>query len=519
MQASTYKFDQKLDQSLRGSSKFVKISENEDERFDNFRDEHGEQKPLNALVETWNESEFEFSREGEWLILNSFSIGATPFKAQLSNNKNKYSNHGRDDVSEEDDINEEYDNDYEETKNKKDKAQTPEEVFADEGKYLKHQELLDARNMLANAMKDASYLIKKEEDIEKLATNSHFSKQLNKVGDINKEMDDIEKMINEQNESNLKRKPMENSMSTIKSSAKKSVKESNRDPFDKLEDVGRSVDTEELRQTAKSFKSQKRKTWGNGRFRKEEQQEEQDEQEYEPKSQDEDPDLDLGDDDEEQEEHLSEKQTPTRNSRYNQKVSESKQKEVRKSTRYDYDFENTNERHIYDTPDAHNQSKGRPMDEDEYNIANDTLQKSSEVFSYRQKDDKKSYKTQENFHKKKLQNKEDEDYASPFTHQNNTLSQDVWKQNFAALKTNYLKVMNQNVAKSKQFYGTNHSELEQDSLASEKPPMPKNGRKPSISHHAVPDSEFEKFRKTMKDDEKEYPDSPEEDNNDNFMVE
>ena len=226
---------------MQGSSKFVKIqSKNND-----YEQDHFEQSvPIGELVETWNENEFDSKAK-----LNKFN----------SHSKQVYKNN-EDEIEEDLNI-DELDREESAAKNldKQSKA----------NQSQKHKDLLEARNMLAQAMNEAAFLINKEQDINHLANQSHKEGQMKQVSDINKELDFIEKMIQDDNESNMKRKPMENSISSVKSSIKNSIKnsviESSKDPFDKLEAIGKELNSEEIeqmRKTAKTNKSQKRKPWG-----------------------------------------------------------------------------------------------------------------------------------------------------------------------------------------------------------------------------------------------------------------
>jgi len=59
LDASTYKFQQPLNESLAGSSKFVKIPEEILHRHEDIE----ESKELNQMVETWKSSEFDVNFE------------------------------------------------------------------------------------------------------------------------------------------------------------------------------------------------------------------------------------------------------------------------------------------------------------------------------------------------------------------------------------------------------------------------------------------------------------------------
>jgi hypothetical protein len=294
-------------------------------------------------------------------------------------------------------------------------------------------------------------------------------------------MDEIEEMVKKQNESNMKRNPMENSMSTIKShklkdSFEKSLKKasvvvSSRDPFDKLEDIGKNITPEEIQmmeRTAKSNKQSKRKPWAEKKhppFRTDYNQQEED--------------LDY---DEEAKERSFQKEVDY----------EEQNEEVK--NRYDYNFEDDEySQKNYDTPQPRPEPRGLNMDEEDFNIAATSVH-DTDAFS--QKHQKIPAKTAENFHKAMMSSK-NEDGHSMFTE--NNLNQEIWNQNFEALKTGYLKVM-----QNKTSYGTKNyhfgDSIEGKFFNSGKKPPIKDTKQHRI-HHAVPDNEYEKFRKTFKDNE------------------
>lgn len=342
-----------------------------------------------------------------------------PSKLKLKEDQNKFTNYSANDPLEED-IDENYHHETleKEKPERENRLKSIEKEFNEqENKWQKHQEILDARKLLVEAMKDADLLAKRDqqqENLDKLATDTHQEKQIQKIGDFNKDLDEIEDMINEQNESNLRRKPMENSMSTIKSSKNESVLQSKRDPFDKLEDIAKSVDQEELRKTAKSSKN-KRKTWRTAFNTKNKVQNKTD---YNQKK-------------DEESYHSSPKIDKKMN-----KIQKSQHTEVRESGRYDYEFENTNERKIYEAPVEKDEN---PKEIEDYNIANESVKNSQEVFSPDNNTKRNQAKTHENFHIA---------HMTGFTDKND-LNNEVWNQNLQALKTNYLKVMTANNSKNK----------------------------------------------------------------------
>ena len=246
LNAETYKFNSKLDQSLQGSSKFVKINiQNRPQEYD--QDMLEESVPIGDLVETWDEREFD----------SKSKLQASAQKVK----ENKFISHSKQVQQIDDEVDEDYNlDDFDREESALKHTNKPK----NEAQWQKHKDLLEARNMLAQAMNDAAFLIKNEEDINKLAHQSHKEGQMRQVNDINKELDMIEKMIHDDNESNVKRKPMENSVSSIKSSKKNSILESSKDPFDKLEELGKELNQEEIesmRKTAKTNKNHKRKPW------------------------------------------------------------------------------------------------------------------------------------------------------------------------------------------------------------------------------------------------------------------
>lgn len=224
--------------------------------------ESHEDIPLGSLVETWKDEDFPQSA----------------FKDKNSTSKKgKYSNQNYraripNDEIEEDMEMENFDRESSDDEN-------PEKQFAKEEKWkARHHELINAKQLLSDAMKEANDFIENDKNIDSLATHTHKQKQLNRVDDINAELDEIEKMVNEQNESNIKNKRVNESLEELRSSQrtpknndntpKRSVVESSRDPFDKLADVARSVTQEEIaqmRKTAKSSKNDKRKPWNQQR--------------------------------------------------------------------------------------------------------------------------------------------------------------------------------------------------------------------------------------------------------------
>lgn len=365
--------EQNFDQSLRASTKFVKIPE-EHEYFK-------EDENLGAMVETWQSNDFDkfkFDRQ---------SYGDSVKKEKVADRPKKFTNYAAVDPDD-DEIDEDVNQDeFVRGPDPVEKFKSIEHKFKEqEEKWDQHKELLEARKMLENAMKDANFLMDKEQDMDELATNTHKQDQINKIGNINDQMDEIEAMINQQNESNLRRKPMENSLSSIKTDVKPKISDSGRDPFDKLEDVAHSVDEEEMRKTAKSHKSGKRKSWGKSKakvqFRTDYNQEPEE------------------DDDVQQDEEESEKATPIRKSRGNEEVMKSQQNIVKQSGRYDYKFENTAEQNIYDNPQPYDPSKDVEQDnDDQYNIANNSLQNSVSMFSPGGDMPRREAKTQENFHR------------------------------------------------------------------------------------------------------------------------
>ena len=479
---------------LNASSKLVKIPDEQEDEREKFEGSKG----LDQMVETWKSTEFDvnFSRDGY----------DTPQKVvEEPKRPKKYSNYRANDPEEEDideDLQQEiYNKELKDTNNlekiEKQFKEQEEEWNKYQNKGNNHEELLKAKNMLLNAMKEADLLNEREneENIDKLATDTHKEEQINKIGDINKEMDEIEDMINQQNESNLKRKPMENSMSTIKSSKDQSVHESNRDPFDKLDDVARSVDEEELRKTAKSHKN-KRKPWGATKAK------------IKNKT-----DYNQLNDEKQKEQESPQALVESRNR--NEELIRSKQQEVRQSGRYDYKFENTDEQKIYDAPEPHENTQELENEgEEDYNIANERVDNSYGVFSPQNLNQRRNVKTLENFHKnssskdpasKKLFGKDPQNKVGGFTAYSNPegLDPEIWQQNFEAMKTSYLKVMNENNAKNKKLseYRFNESQEKFRAQSAKKPPAVISDKKPEITHHAVAENEYARFRKTFKDEE------------------
>ncbi|CAI2385004.1 unnamed protein product [Moneuplotes crassus] len=477
LDAPTYKFDQSMNQSLCGSSKFVKIYDQDPDKPVNPE----ESKVLKQMVETWKSSEFDGDFERD-------DVG-TPLKMSTLKRPKKFTNYkATDPEEEEEDDDEEIDeniksNRFEEEEiQREQRLKSVEKQFREqEDKWKEHQEVLDAKKMLSKAMEDADLLMQKEqdhEDLDKLATDTHQVKQINKIENFNKDLDEIEEMIKGQNESNLKRKPMENSMSTIKSSKNDSVIQSKRDPFDMLEDVAQSVDKEELRKTAKSHKS-KRKPWGTTKgkvpnltdYHKERNHEQPDEEELDDEQEDiqEDEQEDIQEDEE-----IRQQEAP--------EIRQSKKTEVRSSGRYDYDFENTKEREIYEQPDPNEDQ------EEDYNIANQSVDNSKAIFSPDNLPRDKA-RTQENFNK---------NYMTGFS-EGSGLNQEIWQQNLEALKTNYLRVMTQNRDRKKKLKEYNFKDSTDDFKRNI--PLP-NTEKKAIPH-AVAESEYEKFRRTFQDDKQE----------------
>ena len=274
LQAESFKFrkDPRFDESLQGNSKFVKIPP----EMQNFYAAQGKEDSIafNSLVETWKDNDF-------------------PSNANQSTaKKNKYLNKARLTDEPEGQVEEEPDLDLDRDSSDEEK---PEKVFEKQKQWEdRHKELLNAKNILSKAMNEANQFAENEKNLDELATNTHQQRQLEKVGNINDELDEIEKMVKEQNDSNIRNNRVNQSNEDINisneqiyqshESLKKSYKnaspnqeqpreshiskhtvESSRDPFDKLEEVGRSVsqqEIEEMRKTSKSQKFGKRKPWG-----------------------------------------------------------------------------------------------------------------------------------------------------------------------------------------------------------------------------------------------------------------
>ena len=483
-QTSGYKYSTKNDQPLQASSKLVKIRESEQPHFDDSQDH----TPLGAMVETWNEHDFEHHTQNQQTNEKSYS-----------QKKNKFINQSREGhVEQDDDINDidlsRNDSDDEEKR----KSPTPEQAFDNEKKFNQHKELLEAKNMLAQAMKDAQFLIKQENDIDDLATNTHKQDQLDKVGDINREMDEIEKMITNQDESNAKRQPMENSMSSIKSSKKHSVVESSRDPFDKLEDIGKNVTPEEVQmmeKTARTMKDAKRRPWADKGNKKA------------VNRTDYNKDVEDLEDDQDQEDQKTEHQS------YKNDIMDTNN-EIKASGRYDYNFNDTHDKKIFATPDTKGNTRGMKIEED-FNIAAASENDPEEIFKKHQK---KTAKTQSNFHKDTSNNKRNEDANQSVMSEPNGLNQEIWNQNFEALKSSYLKVMNKNKSKTNGFNNYNFRDSADTFNSAAKPPKQKQPIKLSAPH-AMSENEYEKFRQTFKDEEEQNQESiSDSDNIDNINV-
>jgi hypothetical protein len=373
---------QNFDESLRANTKFVRIPHDQE----HFKEEEN----LDSMVETWKSNDF------DKINFNNENYGNSSKEIKEPERPKKFTNYSAP-GSDSDEIDEDVNPDeFIREHDSNEKLKGVESKFKEqEEKWDQHKELLEARKMLENAMKDANFLMENEQDMDELATNTHKQEQIHKIGNINNQMDEIESMINQQNQSNLKRKPMENSMDSIKTDTKPNVIDSSRDPFDKLEDIGRSVDQDEMRKTAKSHKSTKRLPWGKSKakvgFRTDYNQE--------PKNDDDD---DVQQDEDEVE---SEKATPVRKSRGDEEIVKSQQNKAKESGRYDYQFENTDEQKQYNVPVPYDPTEEIEQDnddqdnEDKYNIANTSLQNSVSMFSPDREEPKRESKTQENFHR------------------------------------------------------------------------------------------------------------------------
>jgi hypothetical protein len=389
---------QNFDESLRANTKFVRIPHDQE----HFKQEEN----LESMVETWKSNDF------DKINFNNENYGNSSKGIKELERPKKFTNYSAP-SSDSDEIDEDVNPDeFIREHDSDEKIKGVESKFKEqEEKWDQHKELLEARKMLENAMKDANFLMENEQDMDDLATNTHKQEQMHKIGNINDQMDEIESMINQQNQSNLKRKPMENSIDSIKTDTKPNVIDSGRDPFDKLEDIGRSVDQEEMRKTAKSHKSTKRLPWGKSKAKVGVRTDYNQEPEKDDDNEDEDDDNEDEDDDNKDDDNVqqdedeveSEKATPVRKSRGDEEVMKSQQNKAKESGRYDYQFENTDEQKQYDVPVPYDPTKDFEQDdddqdfEDKYNIANTSLQNSVSVFSADREEPKRESKTQENF--------------------------------------------------------------------------------------------------------------------------
>ena len=230
--------------------------------------------PFSSLVETWKDNDFPSNLDNSTAKKNKFL------------NKTRLTDEPENQVDEEPGLDLD--------RNSSD-GEKPEKIFEKEQQWKnRHKELLNAQNILSNAMQEANQFVENEKNLDQLATNTHQQRQLEKVGNINDELDEIEKMVNEQNDSNISNNRVNQnnedinisneqiyqSHENLKKSSKnitpiqehpreshisKNTVESGKDPFDKFEEVGRSVSQQEIEGMCKTSKSQKfgkRKHWG-----------------------------------------------------------------------------------------------------------------------------------------------------------------------------------------------------------------------------------------------------------------
>lgn len=153
--------------------------------------------------------------------------------------------------------------------------------------------------------------------------------------------------------------------------------------------------------------------------------------------------------------------------------------------------------------------------EEDFNIAAASENDPEEIFKKHQK---KTAKTQSNFHKDTSNNKRNEDANQSVMSEPNGLNQEIWNQNFEALKSSYLKVMNKNKSKTNGFNNYNFRDSADTFNSAAKPPKQKQPIKLSAPH-AMSENEYEKFRQTFKDEEEQNQESiSDSDNIDNINV-